>query len=133
MNDPMPTGWRKVGAATARVRRHPHLPAKLQARTREVIELECTDQRKGYATTLMHSICREADKHGITLVLTPGPFGDNISMSTEELTSWYERRFGFMVIQSEPTLMARMPGSTPRLLQLNMVTEALHKEKQHVR
>jgi hypothetical protein len=75
-------------------------------------------------------VCREADAAGLVLVLSPQPFGDNINLSKEQLTDWYERSFGFAIIQHEPmVLMARMPGATPRLLTLNPVTEALQKEK----
>jgi len=131
MKDLMPTGNRKVGQATCRVRRHPTLPARMQERTREIVNLEvpAAEQGKGYATTLMHSVCREADAAGFVLVLTPQPYGDNINLSKSYLQGWYEERFGFNVIQHEPMIMARMPGATPRLLKLEPIAEALQAQK----
>lgn len=128
----MPTGERKVGAATCRVRQFTAVPVHLRDHTREVVNLEtkAEEQGKGYATTLMHKVCREADAANMVLVLTPQPYGDNINLSEQQLAEWYARSFGFQVIQVEPmVLMARMPGSTPRMLQLNPVTEAIQKEK----
>ena len=129
--NPMPTGDRTVGYASCRVRQANALPPRMRERTREIVNLEvpAAEQGKGYATTLMHAVCREADKANIVLILTPQPYGDHMSLSKSYLQGWYEARFGFQVIQHEPLLMARMPGSTPRMLTLNPVTEALYKER----
>ena len=131
-HNPMPTGERRVGPASLRVRQCAALPLHMRAKTREIVDVETAfeEQGKGYATTLMHKVCREADAAGLVLVLSPQPWGDNINLSQDQLIAWYERGFGFAVIQHTPmTMMARMPGATPRLLQLNPVTEALQKEK----
>lgn len=127
----METGDRRVGPATCRIRQTNAVPERMRGRVRELTKLEVpfSEQGKGYATTLMHSVCREADKHNIVLVLWPQPFGDNINLSKSYLVGWYEQRFGFNIIQPEPVLMARMPGATPRLLKLNPVAEGLFKEK----
>lgn len=128
----MPTGERKVGAARCRVRQCTALPERMRAKTREIVDVETPfdEQGKGYATTLLHKVCREADAAGLVLVLSPQPYGDNINLSKQQLQEWYGRSFGFAVIQHEPmTLMARMPGATPRMLVLNPVTEALVKER----
>lgn len=116
----MITGYRTCGAARLRVRQCTALPVEMRARTREIHELEVPHdkQHQGYATSLMHKVCREADKQNIVLVLYPQPFGDNIALSRRQLIEWYEGRFGFQCIQAEPVLMARLPGATPRLLQL---------------
>lgn len=126
--DGMKTGDRAVGAASCRVRRTNAVPLEMRDGIREVcnVEVPAADQGKGYATTLMHKVCREADAAGIVLLLWPQPWGDNIAMSRDQLTSWYAERFGFAQIQAEPPLMARMVGATPRLLRLNPVIEALH-------
>ena len=63
------------------------------------------------------------------LVLWPQPYGDDIAMSRDQLQAWYEREFGFAVVQPEPLMMARQPGGTPRLLRLNPVIEAMAKEQ----
>ena len=131
-SNPMPTGERRVGPATLRVRQCEALPLHLRPKTREIVNLETKfeEQGKGYATTLMHKVCREADAAGLVLVLSPQPWGDNINLSQAQLLDWYQRSFGFQPVQTEPmVLMARMPGATPRLLTLNPVTEAMQKEK----
>jgi GNAT superfamily N-acetyltransferase len=97
---------------------------------REVAELEVpsAEQRKGYGTTLMHSVCREADKHGFVLMLAPQPFGDHIAMSRADLAMWYRMEFGFQAIQEEPLIMARAPGTTPaRKLTLKPLDASLYK------
>lgn len=128
----MKTGERKVGPAHCRVRQSNALPQHLRGNVREVVDLEVpvAEQGKGYATTLMHAVCREADHHGIVLMLTPYPFGDNINLSQQQLADWYVKSFGFQPVQAEPSvLLARMPGATPRVLTLNPVTEAIVKER----
>lgn len=127
----MKTGDRSVGPAKLRVRQCPALPPALQKATRELVNVETpfAEQGKGYMTTLIHKVCREADAANLVLVLTPQPYGDNINLSKQQLEEWYARSFGFHVIQREPmTLMARMVNGTPQALQLTPVTEALYKE-----
>jgi hypothetical protein len=127
----MKTGDRSVGPAKLRVRQCPALPPALQKTTRELVNVETpfAEQGKGYMTTLIHKVCREADAANIVLVLTPQPYGDNINLSKQQLEEWYARSFGFHVIQREPmTLMARMVNGTPQALQLTPITEALYKE-----
>lgn len=128
----MKTGDRSVGPAKLRVRQCPALPPALQKTTRELVNVETPfeEQGKGYMTTLIHKVCREADAANLVLVLSPQPWGDNINLSKQQLEDWYARSFGFHVIQREPmTLMARMVNGTPQALQLTPVTEALYKER----
>lgn len=129
--DDMKTGDRRVGPATLRVRQTNAVPERMRGRVREVccVEVPHTEQNKGYGTTLLHKVCREADDANIVLVLWPMPFGENISLSKQQLIDWYRDRFGFQCIQPEPYLMARMPGATPRILSLNPVTAALQRSK----
>lgn len=127
----MKTGPRSVGAASLRIRQCPALPPALQKTTRELVNVETpfAEQGKGYMTTLIHKVCREADAANLVLVLTPQPYGDNINLSKQQLEEWYARSFGFCVIQTEPmTLMARMVNGTPKMMELTPITEALYKE-----
>ena len=126
----MTTRDHRVGPATCRVRRCNAMPSSLHESVREVssVHVPASEQGKGYATTLMHKVCRDADAAGIVLVLWPQPYGDDAAMSREQLCAWYEREFGFVVTQPEPLMMARQPGATPRLLRLNPVIEAMAKE-----
>jgi hypothetical protein len=128
----MKTGDRSVGPATLRVRQCPALPPKLQRTTRELVNVETpfAEHGKGYMTTLIHKVCREADATNIVLVLTPQPYGDNINLSKQQLEDWYARSFGFHVIQTEPmTLMARMVNGTPKMLSLTPINESIFKER----
>ena len=63
-------------------------------------------RRQGYATELMQSLCADADREGRVLMLNPKPFGQVAGLV--DLARWYER-FGFVVIQQTPRLMARRP------------------------
>ena len=127
----MKTCDHRVGAATCRVRRCNAMLTSMHATVREVASLHVphSEQGKGYATTLMHKICRDADAAAIVLVLWPQPYGDDIALSREQLQAWYERAFGFAVVQAEPLLMARLPGETSRRQALNLVIEAMVKER----
>ena len=129
----MKTGDRSVGHDKLRVRQCPALPAALQKTTRELVSVETpfSEQGKGYATTLIHKVCREADKAGLVLVLTPQPYGDNINLSKQQLEDWYARSFGFCVIQTVPmTLMARMINGTPKAMELTHLAASLYCMKE---
>lgn len=84
-------------------------------------------RKQGLAHALMVQVTEEADKYGITLVLFAKPFGDDPRMTLDELKAWYERRFGFLVLQETPgVMMARMPHSTPR--RLHFAANAVRKQ-----
>ncbi len=120
----MTPGPRTRGAASLNIGVCKALPKEMQDKTRELSALEVPlhARNEGQATELMHEVCAEADNAGITLVLFVAPFGD-IDLSRQQLADWYARRFGFVPIQAEPILMARMPWSTPRVL--NGVSQAV--------
>ena len=123
----MNTGARTHGAASLQVRVSMALPKHLRERTREITKVHtpASEQNKGLASALMRQVCEEADKAGITLVLWPRPYGDDIAMSSGMLQLWYAE-FGFRVIQPEPVLMARAPGLYTRLAPVAAACEALH-------
>jgi hypothetical protein len=123
-------GERTVGPARAVLRMPQVARGEGSLRNlRELAELQCTQQRCGFATTLVHAVCREADQHGIVLMLAPQPFGDHIAMSKDQLVDWYAREFGFMEFQAQPLLMARLPHSTPGKLQLKPLDAAVYQAK----
>lgn len=128
----MKSGARTIAkkSASLRIRRCTALPEHMRKDTREVLELTTVPEKRGqgYATSLMHALCREADAANITLVLFVKPFDDE-PLSARELRTWYSKTFGFTVLQEDPVLMARMPGSTPKLLKLHPLQEALYKEQ----
>ncbi len=127
----METKDHRVGPATCRVRQTNALPAHMRDGTRELCSLQVpvAEQGKGYATSLVNKVCRDADAAGIVLVLWPQPFGQHIALSRGQLEEWYARAFGFQRIQPEPVLMARPPGATPRFLELKPVARAANTEQ----
>lgn len=121
----MDTRTYTLGPASCRVRRTQAVPAHMREHVRELAALQvpAAEQGKGYATTLVHKVCRDADAAGVVLVLWPQPFGD-VALSADQLAAWYAREFGFQVIQPEPMLMARPVDGTPRLLTMTPAAEA---------
>lgn len=120
-------GFRRSGASRCQIRAAEILPMHMRSGARMITDLftEPGQTGKGYATTLMHRVCYEADLARMLLVLEPKPF-DHASMSQEELEVWYSVRYGFQMIQLEPMLFARMPGATPKVgLRLAPVTQAV--------
>lgn len=120
-------GFRRSGASRCQIRAAEILPMHMRSGARMVTDVftEPDQTGKGYASTLMHRICQEADEARILLVLEPKPF-DHAKMSQEELEVWYAVRFGFQMIQLAPMLFARMPGATPKVgLRLAPITAAL--------
>lgn len=104
----MAPGLREHKTSSLRVCVAECLPEDMRAQTREIVGLESKNPRKGYATTLLWSVCHEADLAGITLILQPRPFGD-ADMDSDKLEHFYAR-FGFVVFQQAPVvLMARTP------------------------
>lgn len=111
-------------------------------KTREVLSVFTPPARRGegHASDLMKKVCGEADRHSITLVLFVNPFEPSGEVEYREakhemLVNWYSTYFGFTVIQKAPVvMMARMPGSTPRILSLTEVNAVIKETvAKHVR
>jgi len=120
-------GARNHEGASLQVRISMALPKHMRDRTRELTKIHTAAefQRQGYATQLVLNACEEADRDGITLVLWPRPYGDDIALSQAMLIRWYER-FGFQVIQPDPVLMARPPGVLVQQLNVSASAVALY-------
>lgn len=104
----MTPGLREHKQASLRVAVAECLPEDMRDQTREIVALSSTNPRNGYATTLLWSVCHEADLAGITLILRPEPFGET-GIDAQKLERFYGR-FGFVAFQKEPVvLMARTP------------------------
>ncbi len=114
----MNQGPRTLGHASLQVRVCMALPQRMRDETREIAHLHCDRdaQGQGEASALLRQVCEEADAARMTLVLWPRPYGDDIALSQTQLVEWYARRFGFVQVQPDPPLMARMPGATPHYL-----------------
>lgn len=139
MDGMMETKTYASGPATCRVRQCPALPQHMRKATREVLSVFTPPQRRGegHASDLMKKVCTDADRFGVTLILFVDPFepagpAENAEAKHGMLVNWYSSYFGFTVIQQAPmTMMARAPGSTPRMLSLtqvgSMIKEAVAK------
>ena len=123
----MNIGQRSHGPASLQVRVSMALPKHLRDKTREITKVHtpAAEQGNGHATALMREVCEEADKAGLTLVLWPRPYGDDIALSAGMLRNWYAS-FGFRRIQPEPVMMARAPGLYTRLAPVAAACEAMH-------
>ncbi|WP_078626324.1 GNAT family N-acetyltransferase [Streptomyces sp. NRRL S-241] len=65
---------------------------------------------KGWASELLRQICQEADREGLTLLLSvePGPRG----LSYEALAEWYQRcgfEVGHPTETADPAILIRLP------------------------
>ena len=131
--EPLKLGLHRVGAAACIVRIPTSLPAHMRDGVREIVRLwvPTKHREKGYATSLMHAICRDADLAGVTLMLQAAPFegstpGETAGMTRDALEAWYQAMFGFQLIQAEPRLFARQVGATPKQhLRLTPVVRAI--------
>lgn len=124
------TRFRRVGGASCSIRMCGALPKEMQTGSREIYELwtDRGQRRRGFATTLMHSICRDADEARILLIVIPKVYDfESDAMDQESLEAWYTCVFGFQLIQKELVrIMARVPGATPKThLRLTPMTKAV--------
>lgn len=104
----MHTGKVTVGAASARLSYSQMVAPHLRGRMRELSALTVDQAQRGTgcATALLKSVCADADKAGVLLLVVVEPFGD-APLSVEQLRDWYARH-GFKVIQEAPAVvMAR--------------------------
>ena len=100
----MTPGPRKFKSASCRVAVPEGLPDDMQDGIREIVEVKSDNPRKGHGTRLMHDLCTEADVDGCVLMLQVNQFDDGPDNS--KLQHFYSR-FGFLVVQDAPLLMAR--------------------------
>lgn len=86
------------------------VPEHMRAAVREVsdVRVEPKYRRQGFGGAIMARACSDADMAGHVLILQPRSIGE---MTDEQLVAWYER-FGFVMIQAAPPLMARAPQQT---------------------
>lgn len=53
------------------------------------------DKGRGDASRVLHKICDIADEFGITIKISPKPFGTGDILTKKQLIDWY-KRFGFV-------------------------------------
>lgn len=117
----------KLRGASCRIAQTIALPLHMRSRVRELKDVKTSPERRGQgdATALIHKVCLEADMLGITLLIMVRDFNEG-PLGIEKLVDWYSKTFGFQQIQEKPVvLMARPPGSTPRMLKMLPVAEAI--------
>lgn len=101
-------GERECGPASLLLSETTAVPEDMRSGIRELSHLVTEqDQRKqGYATALMHTVCYEADKNRIVLILTVKSHGD---LDDKKLIKFY-KKFGFVMLPNNlnsEILMAR--------------------------
>lgn len=102
----MNLGQRTYKQASCRIAMPKALPEEMQHTVREVLGVMSSSKRNGEATALLHQVTTEADFAWITLLIHVEPFDDGLT--ADQLEKFYQK-FGFVVIQQEPLLMARSP------------------------
>lgn len=106
----MTPGPRTHEGASLNIEAAPDLPLPNLDSLRQITALktEPSQRRKGHAQWLMCEVCVEADNTQTVLLLEAKPDEDG-ALDEGGLELFY-RRFGFRVVQREPTLlMARQP------------------------
>jgi N-acetylglutamate synthase-like GNAT family acetyltransferase len=98
--DGVKTGLRTLGPASLRLSYSQAVAPHLRGGLRELSHLTSAELGKGHGTRLLKSVIDEADKSGITLMLTA---------DTESLADWYSRN-GFQLLQEDPRIMVRLPA-----------------------
>lgn len=89
------------------------VPPNLRGHALEITELLTAVNERGqnHANSLMQDVCSQADQAGKTLLLMPERYGQD-GPTTEQLSDWYQRRHGFVVLQLSPkTILVRMPAA----------------------
>lgn len=94
------------------------VPPNLRGLALEITELLTQPNERGqnHANSLMQDVCQQADQAGKTLLLMPERFGRDDGLTTDELSDWYQRRHGFVVLQHSPKIiLVRMPERAAKL------------------
>lgn len=110
--------------ASCTVHVNTELPKAMQSRVREVraVWTDKEHRRQGYATELMKAVCEDADLENKVLILQPRTFDTTSGVGNEKLISWY-KRFGFVLTQKQPALMARAPFFKAKQTMINAAVE----------
>lgn len=89
------------------------VPPNLRGNALEITELLTDPAARGqnHANSLMQEVCDQADQAGKLLLLMPEKYGQDDSPTSEQLSDWYQRHHGFIVLQHSPkTILVRMPS-----------------------
>lgn len=89
------------------------VPPHLRGNAFEITDLLTAVNERGqnHANSLMQDVCQQADQAGKLLLLMPESYGQD-GLTTDELSDWYQRRHGFVVLQLSPKIiLVRMPAA----------------------
>jgi len=100
------------------------IPEEMRDRVREVRAVWTAKEhrKQGYATELMKAVCEDADMENMVLILQPRTFDTTSGVGNQKLIEWY-KRFGFVLTQKKPALMARAPSFKARQTIINAAAE----------
>jgi hypothetical protein len=102
----MTPGKRTHKSASLRVAIPTGFPVEFWETCRELVSVQSSAQGRGDATALVWATCREADQAWLALIVKPEVFAPGLTI--ERLRRWYAK-FGFVEIQAQPCLLARVP------------------------
>lgn len=111
--DGMKPGTVTLGPASLHLSYSALVPPNLRGNALEITELLTQTNERGnnHANFLMQEVRAQADQAGKLLLLMPEQYGHD-GLTTDELSDWYQRRHGFVVLQASPkTILVRMPAA----------------------
>lgn len=110
--DELKPGVIALGPASLRLSYSALVPPNLRGNALEITELltQTNERGQNHANSLMQDVCEQADQAGKLLLLMPERYGQD-GLTTEQLSDWYQRRHGFVVLQLSPKIiLVRMPA-----------------------
>jgi ribosomal protein S18 acetylase RimI-like enzyme len=110
--------------ASCDVKPNADLPEEMRESVLEISSVwtDPDHRKQGYATELMKAVCEEADMSNKVLILQPSPYDTTSGVGKDKLIAWY-KRFGFIVTQKTPVLMARAPSFKARQSMVSAAVE----------
>jgi hypothetical protein len=115
--DAMKPGTITLGPASLHLGYSAMVPPNLRGNAFEITDLLTAVNERGqnHANSLMQDVCEQADQAGKLLLLMPESYGQ-VGLTTDELSDWYQRRHGFVVLQLSPKIiLVRMPSKAAKL------------------
>jgi hypothetical protein len=110
--DELKPGTIALGPTSLRLSYSALVPPNLRGNALEISDLLTIPNERGHnhANSLMQDVCQQADQAGKLLLIMPERYGQD-GPTTEELSDWYQRRHGFVVLQLSPKIiLVRMPA-----------------------
>lgn len=109
----MKPGTVELGPASLHLGHCSIVPPNMRGHALEITDLLTAVNERGqnHANSLMQDVCQQADNAGKLLIVMPERYGQGDGLTTEQLSDWYQRRHGFVVLQLSPKIiLVRMPA-----------------------